>query len=80
MLEASSGPPGDDAEQMEIGEERLRRGGLRAETRRRGLVGEPEHEQRIAQHQLARSLRPGVWRRRVSSQHGIVWAVPPSWC
>jgi hypothetical protein len=59
MLEASSGPPGDGAEHMEIGEERLRRGGLRAETRRRGLIGEPEHKQRIAEHQLARGLRPG---------------------
>jgi hypothetical protein len=59
MLQAAMRAARDGAEHMEIGEECLWRGRFSAETWRRGVVGEPQHEQRITQHQLARGLRSG---------------------
>ncbi len=58
MLQASIRPSGDGAEQVQIGEQRLGRRNLGTEPRRRGLVGEPEDEQRVGQHERACGLRP----------------------
>jgi len=58
VLEAARGAPGDGAEDVEVGEEGLRRRGFRAEGRRRGVVGEAQHEQRVGEDQLACGLRP----------------------
>ena len=58
VLEAPRGAAGDGAENVEVGEQCLRRRGLGARARRRGVVGKAQHEQRVGQDELARGLRP----------------------
>jgi len=58
VVEAASGPSGDGAQDVQIGEQRLGRGSLRSHGRTRGVVGDAEHEQRVGQHQLARGVGP----------------------
>lgn len=59
MLQATMRASGDGAEQVEVGQQRLWRRALGAKLRRRGLVGEPEDEHGVGEHELARGLRSG---------------------
>lgn len=58
MLEAARGAAGDSTQDVEVGDQRLRRRGLRADARRRGVIGEAQHQQRVGQDELTRGLRP----------------------
>lgn len=51
-------PPGDGAEQVKVGDQGLRRGGVRPDPRGCGVLSEAEDEQRIGEDQLPRRLRP----------------------
>jgi len=51
------GPARHRAEDVQVGDQRLRCGRLRSHRRVRRVVGDTEHEQRIGQHQLARGVR-----------------------
>ena len=53
VLQAPLGPAGDGAEEMEIGEQRVGRGGLRPQARRRPVRGHPQHQQRVGEDQVA---------------------------
>lgn len=59
MLQAAMGSSRDGAEQVQVGDQRLRRGRLGAHRRVRRVVGDAQYEQRVSQHQLARRIRPG---------------------
>jgi hypothetical protein len=59
VLQAPMRSSGDGAEQVKIGQQRLGGRGLGAEPRRRGLFGDPEDQQRVGQHELARGVLPG---------------------
>jgi hypothetical protein len=59
VLEAAMGPSRDRAQDVQVGDQGLRRGRLRSYRRVRRVVGDPQHEQRIGQHQLARGVRAG---------------------
>ena len=58
VLETPRGAAGDGPQDLEVGDQSLRRRGLGADGRRRGVVGEAEHERRVRQHERARGLRP----------------------
>lgn len=58
VLEPTRGASGDGADDVQVGEQRLGRGGIRAHGRARGVVGDAQHEQRVGQHQLARDVGP----------------------
>ena len=58
MLEPARGASGDGADNVQVGEQRLGRRGIRAHGRVRDVVGDAEHEQRVGQHQLARGVGP----------------------
>jgi hypothetical protein len=58
VLETARGASGDGAENVQVGEEGLGRRGIRSHGRTRGLVSDAQHEQRVGQHQLARSVGP----------------------
>lgn len=53
-VETARGTSGDGADNVQVGEQRLGRGGLRSHGRAGGVVGDPQHEPWIGEHQLAR--------------------------
>ena len=59
VLETARGASGDGADDVQVGEQRLGRGGIGAHGRAWGVVGDAQHEQRVGQHQLARGVGPG---------------------
>jgi hypothetical protein len=59
VLEPARGASGDGANDVQVGEQRLGRGGIRSHGRARGVAGDAQHEQRVGQHQLACSVRAG---------------------
>ncbi len=59
VLEAPRGAAGDGAQHVEVGQQGLWRRGLGADPRRRRVVGEPQHEQRVSQDQLPCRLDAG---------------------
>ena len=58
-LEAPRGAACDRAEDLQVADQRLRHRGVGPWRRVRGVVGDPEHEHRVAEHQLTRRVRPG---------------------
>ena len=58
VLQTPRGAAGDGAQDVEVGEERLGRRGLGTDARRRGVVGETQHQQRVGQDERARGLGP----------------------
>jgi hypothetical protein len=59
VLETARGAARDGAENVQVGEQRLGRGGIRSHGRPWGLVSDAQHEQRVGQHEFARGVGPG---------------------
>lgn len=59
VLEAPPRPARHRAEDVQVGQQRLRRRGFGTDGGARGVLGDPEHEQGIGQHQITRRLRAG---------------------
>ena len=59
VLEAARSASGDGAQDVEVGDQRLRPRRIRAHRHARCVVGDAEHEQRVGEHQLARGVGPG---------------------
>ena len=58
LVQAAMGPPRDGPHDVQVGQERVGRGGLRSDRRRRRVVGHAQHEPRVGQHELARGVDP----------------------
>jgi hypothetical protein len=58
VLEPARGASGDGADDVQVGEQRLGRRGIRPHERAWSVVGDAQHEQRVGQHQLARGVGP----------------------
>ena len=59
VLEATMGASRDGAQEMQVADQRLRRGRVGADRRARCVVGDAEHEQWIGEDERARGLRTG---------------------
>jgi hypothetical protein len=58
VLETARGASGDGTQDVQVGEQRLGRGGVGSHGRARRVVGDAQHEQGVGQHQLARGIGP----------------------
>ena len=56
MLQAAMRSSRDSAEHVQVGDQRLRRGGVGPHGRVRRVVGDAQHQQRVGEHQLARGI------------------------